>query len=226
MGHKAAAFVCKRGSECIEVIALFGGLGSIGRRYAAILDFYQVPFTVFDKDLTVPKWSLFEKVIIATPTNTHLEVLSTIPKSKTVLCEKPVDKDPNKIPNRKNLYVVNNYLYLMRSEGFLIDGNRIESITYDFYNTGKDGVLWDCCQLIYLDPDADIKTRSPFWRLEVNGQEVSYYNLERSYAQMLLDFVEDKTDNLWNWEDAREMSRAVIEREELFFNADTNWRSS
>lgn len=189
------------------MICLIGGKGSIGSRYAAIMKWNKIPHVIYDID--TPEIDLFsyEKYIIATPTETHVKFLEEL-KGKKILCEKPVCKNPSEIPDMNNAYVVNNWLYvtrLMQLEGpFMIE--------YDFYRTGRDGLLWDCCQLLYLDPEAILNKRSPKWNVTINGKPVAYRTLEDSYNRMILDFHNSKYENLWTLQQGKEMTEVVLER--------------
>lgn len=190
------------------MIALFGGKGSIGRRYAAILKYLEEPFQVIDIDDQRPNWGSIDKAIIATPTPTHVEVLNEIPRHIDVLCEKPVSKDPDLIPDRENCFVVSNYRQVVKLKGLLPP----YKVWYSYYNTGSDGLLWDCCQLIYLDEEAIIDTDSPRWNLSINGHFIKYRDLEESYVRMISDFVGGRYFRLWGMDNAREMTKAVIRR--------------
>jgi len=193
------------------VIALFGGNGSIGSRYAAILRHMDVDYKVIEIDDDLPEFAQTTKCIIATPTDTHVDIINQIPDSIPILCEKPIDRNPNKIPKRKNCYMVNNYYHVMKIKGILPP----YSVWYNYYKTGKDGLLWDCCQLVYLDEEARIETKSPRWNLSVNREWIKYRDLEESYVRMVSDFLNDKFHKLWSMEVAKEVTKAVIKRGSL-----------
>lgn len=198
----------------LKTICIIGGLGSIGSRYACILKYFKIPYVI--KDIHTPDINLhdYDKFIIATPTPTHIELLNIL-QGKTILCEKPISKDPLIIPNVKNVYTVCNYNYIVQNLSLMPPF----SIEYDYYRTGKDGILWDCCQLIYLDPEAKISTQSPKWNLTINGEMISYRELEESYILMLLDFAYNRYENLWTLEDGRKMTEAVLGRLSMSYSS-------
>lgn len=201
------------------MIGLFGGMGSIGTRYRAIMDYYGIAYTIFDPAYEKTDWSVpIEKAIIATPTDTHIETLKRIPDGVPVLCEKPVSKSLEEIPLRKETWVVSNYKYVLHICGI----GRPRRIWYDFYRTGSDGILWDCCQLIYLHPGSRVEAKSPRWNLNIDGVWIKYRDVEESYCRMIKDFASGKTDRLWDMEEAREMTKAVLKRIEY---ENTDWDS-
>lgn len=191
-------------------VLLIGGLGSIGKRYAAILRNLKVNFDTYD--ITVrfePKFENYDSFIVATPTDTHLDYLKKLKSfGRPILCEKPISKNVDDIPTDLDAYVVCNYLYVVR----MLNLPSPFKIFYDYYNTGKDGMHWDCCQLIYLDPQAKLRTNSHRWNLNVNDNWIKYRNLEEAYYRMISDFVFDKRGQLWTMTDAKRMSQAVVDR--------------
>ena len=197
-------------------ILLMGHKGSIGKRYGAILSHFGVDWVGYDTAIhdIEPDFAYFDKVIIATPTETHCEIACKVPYNIPLLCEKPLAKELVDAEKMRDLrigsdsFVVCNYRYALR--GF----KEPLKISYNHYHTGRDGTFWDVCQILYLDPDAEIDTQSPFLSLWVNGEEVPYQAIERSYAQMIWDFVSGKYNNLWTFEDGVEMTKIVMGRVE------------
>lgn len=194
-------------------VLIIGGLGSIGRRYQAILRHMREGYEVYDTANTEKTLeSVIDRAthcIVATPTETHLDVLSKIPRTIPTLVEKPIAKHANFDASRPNTYTVCNYKYVLEA----IEAKDNPSISYNYYNTGPDGLMWDCCQLIMLDPNVDLDNKSPVWSLNVDGEWVSYYHLERSYMWMIEDFLYGDRHNLWTLADGLEMSRKVMEYE-------------
>lgn len=140
-------------------ILICGHLGNMGRRYEAIVK--HLGHEVIGKDLEDQVGvQRFDKVIVATPTENHLEHCEELAEYNIpFLCEKPVSKDPKEIDKLmgKQGYMVNNWAFVFPGIRLLPGNNNIE---YDFYNTGKDGVEWDCIQTIYLANKISIKTDS------------------------------------------------------------------
>ena len=191
-------------------ILLIGGYGSIGRRYAAILKNLKANFDIYDITVrTEPKFEKYDAFIIASPTDTHLDYLKKLQVyQRPILCEKPVSKTPGDIPEIDNAFVVCNYFYVAQ----MLNIQPPYKIFYDFYNTGKDGMYWDCCQLIYMDPKMKLRMNSHRWNLNINDNWIKFRNLEEAYFRMISDFIYGKYENLWTLKDAKKMSQAVVDR--------------
>lgn len=184
------------------MILLIGNRGSVGRRYSAILDYLGADWVGYDSawDANPPVLPRFDKFIVATPTPTHYGVVSELPRDRPVLCEKPLAssfQDAKEMADSREGYIVSNYRYALGDGPHLIE--------YDFFNTGKDGLRMDCCQLLMLDRNAVLRNKSPYWTLKDNGETVPYETIERSYVYMLRDFVDGNYERLWSFKDGVEM---------------------
>ena len=194
-------------------VLVIGGLGSIGSRYVAILKYLGHEPIIQDikihhsvQDITKRE---FDRAIIATPTDTHYDNCKVlIATGKPFLCEKPLSKnlkeceELTELDRNKFGRVVINYAYITS-----------KPIGYDYYKTGNDGLYWDCCQLIYLNPEIDLQNSSPTWTLLNEHKEVvPYYELERSYITMVKDWMADNCD--FDLECGAEMTNAVLDRME------------
>jgi Oxidoreductase family, NAD-binding Rossmann fold len=202
-----------------EPVLLLGGAGSIGTRYQAILKSIKVPYLVYDaeqedgfscngeKNLSNIS---FDKAIICTPTDTHMNYVSQlIHLGKTFLCEKPLAKTEDELQTKEDYpfgFVVCNYKFITKAYGMN------PKLTYDYYKTGQDGLLFDCCQIIYLDPECELDNQSPLWDFTVNGHPIPYRSLELSYVQMIKSFIWNHGKECWTLRDGVAMSRAVLER--------------
>lgn len=196
-------------------ILVIGGLGSVGGRYVAILKYFGHEPVVYD--LNNPDCGVeypnddWEKAIVATPTDTHYYYCKKlIAKGKPFLVEKPMSKNLKECQELVDLdtnklgHVVCNYKYMLNAKE--------NSLMYDYYKTGNDGLYWDLAQLIYLHPGMIIKTDSPFWKFENYGRNIPYFSLEQSYMEMIGNFVEGKYEELWSLQQGLDMTIAVIER--------------
>lgn len=197
------------------MILLVGGNGSIGRRYQAILQFMRTPYMVHEANDTETFESKLKKgitkAIIATPTNSHVNFCREFAnRSIPFLCEKPLSKNIDEVKWIQTIckkspgYVVNNYAFL--NEGL----EPPIHFRYDFYNTGKDGLVWDICQLIYLarkyEAELCVRTNSYWWDMEWGTIQVPYAWIEQSYMRMLRAFLSDKVGLLWSLADALTMT--------------------
>lgn len=192
-------------------LLLIGSEGSIARRYRAILKHLKVDFEEYDnpehKFFSVPQsfYQRFTHALIATPTHTHMQWVDELPPIWKLI-EKPASKNLEEIEERKlnhGCYVVNNYQFLPCS-------NTKKKISYNFYNTGKDGLIWDVCQLVYLayknKVELEVKRESFWWNLKWGQHQVAYHEIERSYYHMLKAFCSGDTSNLWDLKDAAKMT--------------------
>lgn len=199
------------------MIAILGGNGGIGRRYQAILRALKAPFQVIDLGDDEIEDIEFDKAIIATPTQTHFDFCERlITMEKPFLCEKPLSKqmkECNKIwswAQKKGVpaFVVNNYQFAINHF------SEIKKIEYDFFNTGKDGLIWDLCQLIYIahkkQSELIFKTQSFWWDFKINGEQIPYHNIEMSYYEMIENFIEGNYTHLWTAKQGSEMTDTVI----------------
>lgn len=211
-------------------VALFGSNGSIGKRYAAILNHLDVPFKPVEIDSDFWRssnpWENITHAIVATPTHSHLTIARAASNSVPTLCEKPLtDKkteldDWKALKSKHPIYMVNNYSFLDTNPGF---PPRVDRIEYNFYNTGKDGTALDCIQLLYMaqkiGAEIEIKKVSPVWDLWINDKlKVPYEWIEWSYVQMLNAFVHNMTSRLWPISYAIEATELAINVQEKMEN--------
>src|SRR5580765_2002118 len=193
-------------------VLVCGGLGSIGSRYAAILKYLDHEPVIFDTKINSEMPEDWERAIIATPSYSHYDVCKKmIDIGKPFLCEKPLSKDVKQCEELVSLdkkqigFVVNNYKFITRK----FPKPRIK---YNFYKTGHDGLEWDCSQLIYIDPECQLKTISPIWSFTIGLDSIFYSELENSYLKMIRSFLEGHTELLWNLQNGLEMTKAVLKR--------------
>lgn len=139
-----------------------------------------------------------------------------IDRKVNFLCEKPLSKSLDEcikirdaaMVARINGYVVNNYYCILRP----YDNDKSLKLSYNYYNTGNDGLYWDTCQIIYRHRKADIRTTSPIWEFKINDKETPYKDLELSYFKMIEAWVSGDKGWLWDLHCGVEMTQAVIER--------------
>jgi hypothetical protein len=93
--------------------------------------------------------------------------------------------------------MVNNYAYMAK------DGRG--PTIYNHYNSGGDGLYWDCIQLIHLAKDVIVlENKSPFWKCDINGIRQSKQDVDASYVHMLQDFLEiEPQDKLWGHDEIK-----------------------
>ena len=202
----------------MSTVALIGGAGSIGTRYHCILDKLGVDVVVHDPPAGIHgNLTNCDKWIICTPTDTHYNwCLQAISAGVTFLCEKPMSK------SLVETEAIVDKAYVRGVEGFVVCNYNMCSVTmkgreiyFNYFRTGKDGLCWDCCQLLYLGNQVMLKTDSFVWTLIVDGVwQVDYRDLEMSYGKMLASFcgvAGQHPSALWDLEDGHEMTRTVLQ---------------
>lgn len=200
-------------------VLLIGGKGSIGRRYQAVLRALHVPYRIHDLGDEL-SFEGVTHVLIASPTETHVKYCWLADECNLpFLCEKPLTKNVTEAEelarNTSNGYVVNNWAFLGTNFDLAPIPRRI---TYDFYNTGRDGLLWDVCQLIYFSKLAKaelfVNTNSHTWDVTWNDDDVAYRAIEQSYLQMVRAFLADRSHALWTLPMGLEMTKLIAELEQ------------
>jgi hypothetical protein len=173
-------------------VCIIGNKGNMGRRYAACLDYLNIDHWGYDgapPESFVSKLDDTTHVIIATPTETHVSIfkmIQVLSDKLPILCEKPITKDLKELEsiNLDNLYMVNNYQYIANSIEY-----RNETVSYDYYHSGNDGIAWDCIQLFAFGNDIKLSNKSPKWQCSINGTPLSKDLIDQSYIDMLKDFT-------------------------------------
>jgi hypothetical protein len=131
-----------------------------------------------------------------------------------VLCEKPVITDPDKLKRVEffcnqgniNLYVVNQYAHLEEYGAFK---DKEAGTSYDFYNSGRDSLKWDCFQLFGLANGAiELRFDSWSWVCYINGIRINISNMDKAYMSMVEDFLGPK-NRMWGMEKIKEITRKV-----------------
>ena len=164
---------------------------------------------------------LFDRAIIACTTSAHddyCQVLSLM--KKPYLCEKPLSKNIESLRRLLKLsidsgqrnYVVNNFDFI---KTWRLQKSTTFELSYNYYNTGNDGFLWDMCQLIHISKKnkifLSVSSDSYKWRFSVDKTDVPYIEIEESYLQMIKAWLDNKDSLLWSVEEALEMSQDVID---------------
>lgn len=172
----------------------------MGRRYQAILKNANIDMSGHDLGI-VSKTRLEDATgfIIATPTSTHIsEIEKLLPYEKPILCEKPLTRDLEVLDNfyqkhggdLYHLTMVNQYAYLNPQE---TEGKTL----YNYWNTGKDGLYWDCINIIGLArKSVRLYNNSPVWHCTLNGRKLSIEKMDYAYMAMVKDWVRQPLTNI------------------------------
>lgn len=209
-------------------VLLFGADGNMGRRYRAILKHLghecipiEVGFSWINFKGLIPA---VDKVIIASSTEAHWQNLLELkdadenrPGGLDVLCEKPVVKDVGQLNRLRelcesahiNLYVVNQYQHLVND--LMLGGDAPLNVEYDYWNSGRDGILWDCFQLVALATGGiSLKNESPYWKCQINGCRLGIQRMDFAYVDMISDFLHEKND-VWGIDVIEKTTRKILE---------------
>jgi hypothetical protein len=194
----------------MKKVLVVGYLGNMGKRYTTILEYLGIDWVGVDYKIwgnysdSKGKLKMLPKkfpqkdvdgIIIATPTNTHLNYLRTYKNAGVpLLCEKPITKDLLELAkvidelgkSKTKVSMVNQYSYLQEA------GTSGPTI-YNYFKHGGDGLYWDCIQPIGLAKDAVLVGEdSPVWTCFLNGHKISLADMDAAYIEMMSDWVRGK----------------------------------
>lgn len=186
------------------MILLVGYRGNMGNRYGKILDYLGIKWDGVDIDDTyVKQRTLAEQasgILIASPTAAHINHLHRFAHmGKPVLCEKPFSKDLTACAEVLDLYqktrtplsMVFQYAELMPEEPTKGPS------WYNYYKTGKDGLVWDCIQIIALSKKPpELQARSPIWECTINGHRLSLGDMDEAYVKNVKRWLDGDYMNL------------------------------
>lgn len=167
---------------------IVGAKGGMGRRYASILKKMHVEPRLVDVGEVAPKD--FDSVIIASPTSLHVShCLQFMTAGVPILCEKPLSTSLKQVDavcaaaekSGVKLDMVNQYRYCGGD-----DTPWADLTSYDYFNTGKDGLHWDCISIIALAKgEAFIRNESPVWACILNGKQLRIGGMDWAYIKMI-----------------------------------------
>lgn len=196
-------------------VCVIGCDGNMGRRYMAILRMLEVEYAGVDLKPENRYYysNLFTHFIIATPTDTHAEILHWLmderPGRHRILVEKPVCKDAKEVANLAKkaeegghkVYMVNQYAYRgYSSRGGGGYGKTKTNLTlYDYYQSGSDGLAWDCIQLLHMaEGEIRLSNDSPVRACMINGRVYDSSHTDKLYVKMIRNFLAgDRKKYLW-----------------------------
>lgn len=184
-------------------ILIVGSEGSMGKRYQCILKYLGKSFVCADKQDSLSNIRrLAEKtegIIIATPTETHVDLVSSLlPFRKPILCEKPVSKDVSilkelnqRIEDSKTPFrMMFQYEILNRSCSY-------GPSRYNYFKHGNDGLVWDCLQIIGLArKEIVLGEDSPIWSCKLNGKALSLSHMDAAYIAYVQKWFNYPSDSL------------------------------
>ncbi len=180
----------------LKRILVVGSKGSMGRRYGAILTSLGIEWEGID--IGEKPTTDFDGVIICTPTHLHINDIEYFATDAPVLCEKPLSDNYGMVKNicrmaraqGWSLRMVNQYEYLTHPTS---SGPSI----YSYYNHGRDGMAWDCINIIGLSSGpVHLSEGSPVWNCVINGHPLKLSDMDSAYIKMIQSWVYGDHDNI------------------------------
>lgn len=193
----------------IKYVHIIGERGNMAARYKAILDYLDVKWTGhdFDRDLSFPTiYDLCEEAggfLICTPTEWHLTNLEEyLQFDKPILIEKPISKNLKDLEEFAEKYhsklhlitMVDQYNFLARTEK-----STDVCTTYDYFKSGKDGLFWDCINIIGRHDETkrlNIVNESPIWNCKINGWKFHLSDMDQAYVDMVEEWLANHISNI------------------------------
>lgn len=171
-------------------VYIIGYEGNMARRYRAVLDYLCVDYCGEDITGKVGKIEDCDGILIASPTNCHLWHLDQFIKhKKPILCEKPISKEIFSLPIDAPITMVNQYAFTGPWPGGFT--------YYNNWNTGKDGLAWDCINIIGLaEGDVLVENNSPVWKCTINGKELALGDIDIAYIKMVDSWLKRPESNI------------------------------
>lgn len=196
-------------------VLIIGGKGNMGRRYQAVMKYVGRNYRVLDQDWTEESLealvSRSSGFIIATPTVTHSDWIRRLAvHQKPILCEKPLTTDMKDL--KETLQVVDDEdcpLNMVYQYKYLLDKASKGLSKYDYWNHGKDGLVWDCIQILGLaHGHVELREDSPIWRCWINGSSLDLRAMDLAYVQMIEDWLKKPGQSLREIRDVHEVTDA------------------
>lgn len=194
-------------------ILVIGSNGNMGRRYMVILKYLGVESVGIDLGMNFEiAMQSFDRAIIATDTPAHqVWVESMIHRGIPFLCEKPISKDLGFLDWLKHKSaegrMVSNWAFV--KPGQILSPGKHE-IEYDCYNTGKDGLAFDCIQLIHLAKGfPKLQTDCPTFKASIDGELITLDAIADSYVTMIKTWLTEP-EKLWNLEEAKKATEKTL----------------
>jgi hypothetical protein len=179
-------------------VLIVGHLGNMGGRYRAILNHLGIKWSGYDKSGDVPfdvAAKDCDRAIIATPTESHVADIRKVAAriDGPILCEKPITKSISELETLLAWVTLTGVdLTMVYQYSKLVPSNAHGETTYDYWYHGKDGLVWDCIQIIGLAKGAlELKETSPLWTCVINGHPLRSGGMDNAYIQYIQDWLVD-----------------------------------
>jgi len=197
-------------------ILVIGSDGSTGRRYCKIMEEMGVSVLKYDiRDVDSPLPSC-DKVIIATPTETHQEYYYMLPMYQetdchNILIEQPAVSDISDLIGIEAKMVCN-WAFVF-PDRILQPGKNL--VNYSCNYTGKEGYWFNTCQLHILSNGRGIIAESAdTFNATIGGYVVTRSMIEASYFRMIDAWIY-RPEELWNVQDLIPELSYIIRKQEI-----------
>jgi len=192
-----------RGMENKEhKIAVIGGFGNMGRRYCSILRFLGVDHYIIDLKTDRMIQPNTTGLIVASPTDSHYGVINEFSGfSLPILCEKPLAKNREEFNTILNypgqLRMINQYEYWFKSKQYTHNSKKSGHTFYGYYNSGGDGINWDCINIIGLSnsDSVNLSNEYPIWECWINGVRIPREEMDEAYIWNIEDWLNNYDSN-------------------------------
>ena len=177
-------------------ILIVGSEGAQGKRYRSILKYLRIPYYCKDIDVIPFEPPTHEGIIIATPTDTHEEVIREHLRYKVpILIEKPIAKDVGVVEKLfKEAEKAGVQLSMVYQYRHLAQRKNTGPSVYNYFRHGNDGLIWDCLQIIGLAKGkVTLAEDSPVWHCQINGQFLRIEEMDLAYIKEVWDWQAKKT---------------------------------
>lgn len=174
----------------MKKIAVIGASGNMGRRYAMILEQYTSCHIVrIDVDNMNTDISDCDGFIVATPTDTHFDVLCKLAMhQKPILCDKPLIKSRLKLKSLMSYDGLD--ISMINQYEFMINPKSKGHSYYNYFKTGGDGLLWDCMNIIGLaESSVKVNNQSVIWQCVINGEYLNITDMDTAYIDNIVSWV-------------------------------------
>jgi hypothetical protein len=196
-------------------VLVIGANGSMGRRYQAILRYLGIPSRGVDVETSRADRgglaSMSRGVILATPTPTHYALWRAMREDTPdrpdlpILCEKPWSTTLREV----EAMAADPAPLAMMAQYVLLDPPRDDGMTiYDYFQSGADGVGWDCLTLLgCARGPVLLKQDSPTWRCTLNGRPLTLDEVLMAYVDLVARWLDNPIAG-GRWADRSWISRA------------------
>ena len=163
-------------------------------RYKAILKFYGHDWAGDDLDGWTGAFTAkdADRILIATPTEQHFsDILKYRHFGKPILCEKPISTDMSLIECLEEVVGLEAPFEMVDQYRYLFDLEATGPTRYDYFRHGKDGLYWDCINIIkHAKADVHLNDQSPHWLCTINGHRLRLGSMDWGYSGMILDWLD------------------------------------